>query len=245
MNIKIKKYFLITLWVIVVIMISFLIYFLVQIKFGVYTPPVAPSAPVPIDHYLLYPGDPQNDRILIGASQNVFVAKIISQTGNKVTEIGPRTQYEAEVVDNIKGNLVGKITIDLLGGFDFSGNLVLVEDEGSASGNNLLKIGATYLFATRYNDQEKWYTVIAHPNARELLSENQKLNEGELQKISHNNEKFNRWEIAYPKEILDEVDVKNERTKNSFESLPTEAKAVVDARASEAEASLKAESVVQ
>jgi hypothetical protein len=39
-----------------------------------------------------------NDRILMGASHNVFVAKIIKNIGNEIIDIGPITKFEAEII---------------------------------------------------------------------------------------------------------------------------------------------------
>jgi hypothetical protein len=64
----------------------------------------------------LSPVNLESDPHLLGISHNVFIALILDQTGNKTTEIGPRTQYAAEVISNIKGELAGVVMIDQYGG---------------------------------------------------------------------------------------------------------------------------------
>jgi len=109
-----------------------------------------------------------DDRELVGAAHNVFIGKVIAQTGNKPNtppaEAGdtpgfsPQTQFSVEVLENIKGKLNGIITVSQYGGYaEKSGvnQLVLFE------GDKLLEPGKTYLFATRFNDIDGWHTITA------------------------------------------------------------------------------------
>ena len=103
----------------------------------------------------------------------------------------------------------------------------------------MLQAGTTYLFATRYNEQENWYTLIAHPNARKVISTDPKATAADLKTLAESDEKFKIWEVAYPVEILDKADVSNNNTKNNFQSLAPEAKATAEASAEAAKASLE------
>ncbi len=118
--------------------------------------------------------DVTDDRILVGATHNVFIGKVIAQTGNKSNtppaEAGdtpgfsPQTQFSVGVLENIKGNLNGTITVSQYGGYeeeDSVNRLVLIE------GDKLLKPGKTYLFATRFNDVDGWHTIFV-PNYGDL-----------------------------------------------------------------------------
>jgi hypothetical protein len=176
----------------------------------------------------------------MGASHNVFIGKVLAQTGNKETQIGPRTQYQVQVIDSIKGELTDIVTVDMLGGYDKDGKLVLVESEDLALEDALFQVGSTYLFATRYSAQEDWYTVIAHPNARKVLSKDSTLPIQALKALVEVDEKVKQFAAAYVSEILDNADLANNNTRNSFQSLPPEAKAVAQARADAAKASLEA-----
>lgn len=240
MNKKIKKYSLIVFAIFLLGLLTLFIHLFIQNKFGNYVPPEAPPAPFPLldNHFLLYPADPADDHTLLGASHNVFIGKVLAQTGNKETEIGPRTQYQVQVIDNIKGNLNDVVTVDMLGGYDKEGKSVFVE-EGSVAGEDpLFQPGTTYLFATRYNAQENWYTVIAHPNARTILSKDNSLPIQALGALAERDEKVKKFEAAYVLEIPDKADIANNNTRNAFQSLPPEAKAAAVARADAARASL-------
>lgn len=89
-----------------------------------------------------------DDRELVGAAQNVFVGKVIAQTGT-TTDPDLRTQFSVEVLENIKGNLTGTVTVSQNGGYEnFEGKQYLIITEG----DKLLEPGETYLFATRVSD---------------------------------------------------------------------------------------------
>ncbi len=109
-----------------------------------------------------------DDRELVGAVHNVFIGNVIAQTGNKpntppleagnTTGFSPQTQFRVEVLENIKGNLNGIITVSQYGGYiekDSVNQLVLIE------GDKLLEPGKAYLFATRFNEIDRWHTITA------------------------------------------------------------------------------------
>lgn len=241
MNKKTKKYSLIVFAIFLLGLLTLFIHLFIQNKFGNYVPPEAPPAPFPLldNHFLLYPSDPSDNQLLLGASHNVFIGKVFAQTGNKETQIGPRTQYRVQVIDNLKGELKNTVTLDMLGGYDKEGKLVLVEDEGGVQETALLQPGTTYLFATRYNPDEDWYTLIAHPNARKVLSSDTSMNIHQLQALADKDEKVKKFEDAYVSEILDKADMANNNTRNSFQSLSSDAKAAATSRAEAARAVLK------
>ena len=100
--------------------------------------------------------DVTDDRVLAGAAHNIFIGKVIAQTGTK-TDRHPMTQFSVEVIENIKGNFTGTITVNQEGGYeniDGKNYLFLME------GDKLIKPGKTYLFATRVNDAEGWHTLV-------------------------------------------------------------------------------------
>ena len=90
---------------------------------------------------------------VVGFSDNVFLGKVIKQVGTKSLSVYPETQFEVEVMDNIKGELKGTVKVNQAGGFE-GDELFLMEDD-----KQLIE-GNTYLFATRYLKEENWYTVI-------------------------------------------------------------------------------------
>lgn len=188
---------------------------------------------------MFYPIDLTKDINLLGSSHDVFIGKVISQTGDKETQIGPRTQYSVEVIDNIKGKLKDIIvTVDMLGGYDKDGKLVVIEENDPT--DFLLKPGSTYLFATRYNEEEDWYTLISHPNARKIISTDNTKNEAALMALIDQDEKVKSLESAYAREVLLDADIAHGNTRNSFQSLAPAEKAAAQSRADVAKASLEA-----
>ncbi|MEH7379966.1 hypothetical protein V7138_05735 [Bacillus sp. JJ1533] len=97
--------------------------------------------------------DIYNPREVVGFSDNVFLGKVIKQVDTKSLNGYPETQFEVEVLDNIKGELKGTIKVNQQGGYEGE-YLFLMEDD------KLLVKGQTYLFATRYLKEENWHTVI-------------------------------------------------------------------------------------
>ncbi len=70
----------------------------------------------------------------------------------------PRTQFSVVVLENIKGDLGGEVTVSQTGGYDKS-----VGREVRIEGDPILKPGQELLFATSYNPEEGWYTIAAQP----------------------------------------------------------------------------------
>ncbi|MGG0185121.1 hypothetical protein [Bacillus rhizoplanae] len=112
-------------------------------------------------------GDFKDKRQLVGAAQNVFIGKVIKKSGDKRLSELPETQFQIEVLDNIKGHLKGTITVNQQGGKK-EDQLHLVE------GDRLLTPGETYLFATRYLKEEDWHTLIPNYGDVQITSEDQK-----------------------------------------------------------------------
>ena len=96
----------------------------------------------------LYSFDVANDRELVGVAHNVFVGKVIAQTGT-TTDPYLRTQFSVEVLENIKGNLTGTVTVSQKGGYEhFEGKQYLIITKG----DKLLVPGESYLFVTKVSD---------------------------------------------------------------------------------------------
>lgn len=110
--------------------------------------------------------DFSDKRILVGSSNNVFIGKVLQQSGTKNLSVIPETQFSVQVLENIKGSLPEMVTVNQQGGLhekEGTKSLVLLE------GDNLLIPGQTYLFATRYLASENWYTIV--PNFGDILIE--------------------------------------------------------------------------
>lgn len=123
--------------------------------------------------------DPQK---LVGWSDAVFVGKVIEKSGEKSLGEIPETQFKVEVSENIKGTLKGAVTVNQQGGYEGS-NLILIENDA------LLENGDTYLFVTKYLEEEGWYTLVPVYGDIRITSE------------SHREELINKYKKAYEEEI--------------------------------------------
>ena len=176
-----------------------------------------------------YSADFSNDKILVGASQNIFVGKVVQEKSTKELGFGPETQFEVQVFSNIKGNLSGNVVVDQQGGYE-NGVLYVVGDNdesgdavspSSSANSHLLQPGSTYLFATRYNQQQNWYTLNSYPTASKLLSSNSTLSLGDLQALALTDPRVKQLQAAYPNEVLLSADLAHGNTMNSYQSLYT------------------------
>jgi len=169
-----------------------------------------------------YAADFSDDKVLIGSSHNVFIGKVVRQIGNKERGISPETQFEVAVIDNIKGDLHGTVTVDQQGGYK-DGTLYVVGDDMislSPDGNGyLLQPGSTYLFATRYNPTENWYTLNSYPTAIKLLSADGNASDVSLKARAESDPRVQQLKAAYPHEILIDADVAHHNTRNSYVSV--------------------------
>ena len=177
--------------------------------------------------------DESDPKILMGGSQYVFVAKILRQVGNE-TNIAwmPKTQFEAEVISNIKGNVQGKIIVSQVGGF-YNGVLYVANGDllgpaNSPSAGRLLQVGSTYLLPTRYLPSfSPYYGISFFPGTITLISNDPNLTMLQLKTEAESNLKYRELLEAYPNEILLSADIQHGYTQNSFQSLSTEQQTAV------------------
>ena len=197
---------------------------IILVWLGLYTNTIKLSITRTISHQ--YVTDFSDDRKLMGASHNVFVGKVIRQVGSKSRTGTPETQFEVEVIHNIKGNLQGSVTVNQEGGYKngvlyliHEGDVVLPADKTDLSLDPLLEPGQIYLFASRYSERDNWYTIISHPNAKANFSLDNNLTKPQLEILVENNGRVRQLREAYPNEILLDVDVKINNARNSYKSL--------------------------
>jgi hypothetical protein len=197
--------------------------FIISLNVGIYC--YAPSVPalvaqasmktnkmtVPLDFE--YAANFIDDNILVGASHNIFVGKVIKQVGNKSRGFGPETQFSVEAIFNIKGSLQGAVTVNQEGGYDKNGVLYYVED-----GIPLLQSGKTYLLSTRYSTQENWYTVNPFPTANKLISQVATSTDSQLRISAMGDARVRQLQNVYPTEILLGADIRNNNTRNKYQS---------------------------
>ena len=115
------------------------------------------AAPLPTQDFVVSVALPENladDRVNVGTSHNVFLARIIREVGVVPTDTFlPVTRFEVEVLLNIKGELRRRVFVEQQGGVR---NGVLLrglteETMSNPAAAALLKPGATYFPATSVN----------------------------------------------------------------------------------------------
>lgn len=167
----------------------------------------------------------EDDRRMVGISHNVFVGKVAKEAGAKDTDIIPTTQFNVEVLYNIKGDLSGTVTVSQEGGYR-NGILYVVRESDvalpAAEGEDIfLQPGSLYLFFTRYNETENWHDVMLNPNGTSVLAWDKKMNTAQIQVFAENDARIKELQEAYKNEILLDADVKNNNVRNSYQSLQT------------------------
>ena len=100
----------------------------------------------------------------------------------------------------------------------------------------LLQIGSTYILATRGDGTEGYYELGTNPYAKKLISSDANQSDDALTTLADNNPRTQALESAYPEEVPMKEDIIRGTTRNSFQSLPPEAKAAAQARADAAKA---------
>ena len=174
---------------------------------GIYTNMI--KLPIRSDLNYSYVADFDDDKVLMGASHNVMVVKILDEKSEAGYSDMPSTLFSAQVISNIKGELEGEITLMQQAGYEHGILYVQENDE-------LMKPGETYLVATRYNSERNFYTIKSHPNGKKLISKDKNLDEKELIILSEKSDRVLSLKKAYPNEILLDADIKSGNTLNSY-----------------------------
>lgn len=154
-----------------------------------------------------------DDRVLVGVSHVVFVGKVVKKIGQTPGEAGPLTQFDVQVVQNIKGVLSGTVVMNQEGGYE-NGILSLVESQP------LLKVGTTYLLSAR-SDGKGHYLVIPFPRARVVVNADSSLTIQQLVTLVAKDKNVLALQDAYVHEILFQADIDNGNAFNSYQSLQT------------------------
>lgn len=153
----------------------------------------------------------EDNRVLVGASHNVFVGKVLRKIGQTSGEAGPLTRFEIQIVTNVKGTLKGKVIVSQEGGYR-NGILRLVENQ------SLMNVGTTYVFTTRGNE-ESGYLATSYPRGWFVVSTDATQTIEQLQALAAIDQTVLALQDAYMNEILLQVDVDNNQAFNSYQSL--------------------------
>lgn len=95
------------------------------------------------------------DANLAGGAEDLFYGKVTAVKGQKDLGIGAETHYAVVVQRVFKSDVTGTVVVNQQGGTDADGNIVDLPD-----GDTLLQVGSRYLFATKYNPDQGFNTVI-------------------------------------------------------------------------------------
>lgn len=118
------------------------------------------GAGTPVDVHASRVLDVSDDRRLVGFAEDVFLGRVIAHEGDqtwKATPFLPEKQYAVEVTELIKGKVAGRIVV----------NVMIIGDSGSIAPEGQrdtqkspLRVGESYLFATRQHPNGTWHTVL-------------------------------------------------------------------------------------
>lgn len=117
-----------------------------------------------------YNEDYRDKRKLSESVDNIFVGEVVMEKGHKKHNGESNTQYSVRITQNIKGALLGDITVNQLGGYyKKNGKLHLLTYEK----DHLLKEGQMYLFAITKSKND-YYDMLPKYGSTPLNNENEK-----------------------------------------------------------------------
>lgn len=98
--------------------------------------------------------DFSDDRRLVGFAEDVFFGEVLDSGRTSNRDQLPETDFKVKVVETIKGDAAGAVTVTQQGGYIAERNeLRLME------GDSLLEAGKVYLFATRSDPKGRHFLV--------------------------------------------------------------------------------------
>lgn len=117
-----------------------------------------------------YDFPPEDERRLVGASENVFLGRVVEKSGTGFLEGTPEppgvpespgtpeTRFSVEVLRTVKGNLTGQVTVNQHGGYHQGTDSLMLMD-----GDPLLVPGRVYLLSTNPAEGRGWQQIVAAP----------------------------------------------------------------------------------
>jgi hypothetical protein len=106
--------------------------------------------------------DPRDDRSLAAYATDIYIGRVLDQTGAVGAPTSapgqelPQSQFAVEVLDVLKGQAEGVVTVNQVGGLDpQAGQTMLLE------GDALLRPGARELFLVVFVPERGWYQIVA------------------------------------------------------------------------------------
>ena len=109
-----------------------------------------------------YELDPTDDRELADFATDIFIGRVLDQTGavgaptSAPGQAVPQSQFSVEVLHVVKGQADAVVTVNQIGGLDtHAGAIMLLE------GDALLRPGASELFLVVSVPERGWYQIVA------------------------------------------------------------------------------------
>jgi hypothetical protein len=110
----------------------------------------------------IYELDPTDDRALAAYATDIFIGRVRGQTGATGAPTSapgqelPQTQFAVEVLQRVKGQAAGVVTVNQVGGLDQQARQLLLLE-----GDALLHPGASELFLAVFVPEREWYQIVA------------------------------------------------------------------------------------
>jgi hypothetical protein len=110
----------------------------------------------------IYMLDPRDDRAMAAYATDIFIGRILRQTGDAGAPTSapgqevPQSQFAVEVLHAIKGDAEGLVTINQIGGLDAQARSMMLLE-----GDALLHSGRSELFLVVHVPEMEWYQIVA------------------------------------------------------------------------------------
>ncbi len=110
----------------------------------------------------IYELDPTNDRALAAYATDIFIGRVRGQTGATGAPTSapgqelPQSQFAVEVLQQVKGQAAGVVTVNQVGGLDQQARQIMLLE-----GDALLRPGSSELFLVVSVPERGWYQIVA------------------------------------------------------------------------------------
>ena len=110
----------------------------------------------------VYELDPTDDRALAAYATDIFIGRVLDQTGAVGAPTSapgqelPQSQFAVEVLHLLKGPAAGVVTVNQVGGLDMQAEEIMLLE-----GDPLLRPGAIELFLVVSVPEREWYQIVA------------------------------------------------------------------------------------
>jgi len=110
----------------------------------------------------IYEFDPTDDRALAAYATDIFIGRVRNQTGAAGAPTSapgqelPQSQFAVEVLQLLKGQAAGVVTVNQVGGLDQQAHQIMLLE-----GDPLLRPGASELFLAVSVPERGWYQIVA------------------------------------------------------------------------------------